>query len=135
VTICKFHYKVSNDRQCNISSYYEEKLMIFMKILSKEVFRSWILGKTPEQIWAHCETWVPFFNDFQNLYEGSNTIKKLEKLLIFKNNLNFHEKMGVLCLPLPSPNFFFQILYILSDFDELLYEKYLFECCLKIKTK
>ena len=74
-----------------------------------------------------------FFNDFFTfLRPGFNTIKKLSKYLISKNNLNFLKKNWDLCSPLSELIFH---LYILSNFDHLFYEISLFDCWLKIRKK
>ena len=85
--------KVSNDRQCSITSCYEEKFKICMKIRkiwAKRSFRSRILEKKTSKankFCASCETRFPFFNNFQIVHAGSNTIKQLSTFFIFKNNL------------------------------------------------
>ena len=53
-----------------------------------------------------------FFNDFQLLRPGFNTIKKLSKPLILKNNLNFLKKKWRLVLPSLWINF--SSLYIIQ---------------------
>ena len=91
----------------------EKNLWLFMKIQKfwakrrfRSGFRPW---KNTEFIWNEqilesCETWLPFYNDFQILYTGSNNIIELLKYLILKNNLNFLTNGGFF----PPPSKFFQ---------------------------
>ena len=51
------------------------------------------------------ETTLFTFFSFQILYASFNTIKKLSKFLLFKNNLNFLKKNGGFVPPSPKLNF------------------------------
>ena len=101
----------------------KKNLWYFMKnqkFFVKRSFSSRILGKNTslKRInFGSCKTRFPFFNDFQILHVGSNTIKELSKSLIFKNNLKFLKKLEFYA---PS----LQNLHLLSNFDEILCGKY-----------
>ena len=102
--------------------------LFFIKI--QKFSAKWVLGlgRTPvwnEQHLGSCETRFLFFNDFQILHIGFNTIKELSKFVIIKNNLQLCGKIEVLCAFLSSKFLFLQNLNLLSDFNEILYETFI----------
>ena len=112
--------------------YYFQKIKN-RKFWAKRRFRSQILGKTPvwtERFLASGETRFLFFNYFQILHAGSNTIEELSNSFILINDLKFLLN-GDLVPPL-IPNFVSN-LQSSPDFD--FYETSLFGFQLKIKTK